>query len=69
MRLLASVRADVSCLMLKAVKGLFAKRALVRPGELCSLIVHVLLGASNQRVETTEAVLVHWEIPLVVVMI
>lgn len=65
MRLLASVGADVPGLVLQAVEGLVTERALVRPGELCPLVVHVLLRAADHGVKSTQAALVHGVIPLV----
>jgi hypothetical protein len=47
--LLSRVRADVPSLVLQAVEGLLAQRALVRPREVLSLLVLALLGILQQR--------------------
>lgn len=50
MRLLSSVGADVTSLVLEAVEGLLAERALVGPGEvLARLVVTLLGGVLEQR--------------------
>lgn len=67
--LLASVRADVPRLVLKSMERLVTERALVRSGKLCSLVVHILLRAADQRVKSTQAALVHGVVPLVFAMI
>lgn len=45
MRLLSSVGADVASLVLETVEGLFTERALVRPGEILSRLVVILLAS------------------------
>jgi hypothetical protein len=49
MRLFASVRADMTGLVLETVEGLLAERALVRPGQIIALVVMGSLCILEQR--------------------